>query len=52
MKFLSAIAALSILGLVGCQESEPENEFEEAIEETAEDVEDAADDLEDAADPS
>lgn len=54
MKFYAAIAALSLLGLVGCQQSEPENDLEDAIEETADDLgdaaEDTADELEDAAD--
>ena len=51
MKFVSAIAALSVLGLIGCQQSEPET-VEEAIEETADELEDAADEIEDSADPS
>ena len=51
MKFLTAIAALSVFGLVGCQDNEPET-VEEAVEQTADDLEDAADDVEDAADPS
>ena len=63
MKFITAIAALSMLGLVACQQNEPENEIEDAFEETADEigdavdeaadeVEDAADDLEDSANPS
>lgn len=53
MKFISAIAALSMLGLVACQQNEPADDIEDAIEETADEmgdaVEDAADDVEDAA---